>query len=115
MSLRQISELIHAKGNASTGTIGIVSAPTNLRQRVAVYRAIITIASPAVTLQFQDTTGAALSQTFQLAANPAIVLDVADNMDPWFYTVAGVGLQLVQSGTSNVGYDIYYLQQPGAF
>jgi len=113
MSARQIPELIHAKGNASTGTIAVVSAV--VRQRVAVYRAIITIASPAVTLQFQDTAGTALSQVLQLAANPAIVLDFADNMDPWFFTIAGVGLQLVQGGTSNVGYDIYYLQQPGAF
>jgi hypothetical protein len=109
VSLRQASELRHAVGNASTGTVAVVSAVAG--QRVFVYRAIVTIASPAVTLVFQDTAATALSQVFQLGANPAIVLDVADNMDPWFITGLGNGLQLVQSGTSNVGFDIYYLQR----
>ena len=111
MSLRWKPELSHAFGQGTGGTTVVVSAVA--RARVAIYRLIVTNnQAAAATLVIQDTTGVALSQTFQLGITPAMVLDLADNQDPWWVTNPGVGVQLVQgTGTNTIAWDIYYLQQ----
>jgi hypothetical protein len=107
-----MNENYHVFGNAATATIPIVAAVA--QQRVSIQRLVVTIASPAVTLIIQDSTGAALSQTFQLAVNAALVFDIApNNGEPWWTTLAGRGVQLAQSGTSNIGFDCWYLQHVG--
>ena len=110
MSLRRGTETTHIFGNASTGTIALVSAVAN--QRVYLYRMIVTITTPSISLVLQDTSGAPLSQNFQLAVQGAIVLDVSNNYDPWWISNAGLGMQFVQSGTTNVSYDVWYIQGP---
>lgn len=110
MSVRSIGELLHAFGNSTSGVTHIVPAVAN--QRVYVYRMILTTGTPAVTLTFEDTGDNDISQNFQLAANGSIVLDTPINGDPWWATGTGLGLDLEQSGTSTVSYDIWYLQGP---
>ena len=108
MSLRQASEATHIFGNVSTGTIALVGAvPT---QRVYVYSFIITIGTPAVTVTLQDTAANALSQNFQLLANGAITLDVRNDSSPWWVSGTGLGIQFAQGGSTDVSYDLWYLQ-----
>jgi hypothetical protein len=110
MSLRSLSQASHIFGNSSLATIPLVSAvPT---QRVYVYSLIITMGTPAVTVTLTDTSAAAMSQAFQLLANGAITLDYRMFGDPWWQSGTGLGIQFVQSGTTNVSYDVWYLQGP---
>ena len=108
MTVRSGMEFAHAFGTASTATIAVVPAVAG--QRVYVFRAKVTTGSPAVTLVFQDTSGAAVSQIHQLPANSTLWLD--NDGEAWYQTAPGLGLQMVQSGTSPIGYDIYYGQGP---
>jgi hypothetical protein len=109
MSLRLLSETFHVFGNSALATIPVI--PAVVRQRVSVYRLIITAATPAVTIVIQDTSGAALSQIFQGTATTLLRFDEAPGGDPWWTTAAGLGVQLVQSGTSQIGFDFWYLQR----
>lgn len=110
MSLRTTAEVAHAFGNTTSTSFTIVSSVPN--QRVYVYRVILTIGTPGVTLTFEDSNDNDLSQNFQLAANGSVVLDTPINGDPWWSTAAGAGLVLEQSGSTAVSYDIWYLQGP---
>lgn len=110
MSLRTISECAHAFGNASTATIAVV--PATPGKRVCIYRMIMTNAA-AATVTLQDTSGAALSQQFQLPAGTVpTILETQDNFDPWWSTTAGLGIQLAQGGTVNIGYDCWFQLLP---
>jgi hypothetical protein len=111
MSLRFLPETFHVMGSSAAATFPVVTATP--QQRVAIYRMILTIAAPAVNVTIQDNSGAALSQTFQLAANGAIILDDPFNGEPWFTTAAGRGVQITQSGTSTIAYDFWYIQRLG--
>lgn len=110
MSLRTQIETRHVFGSVATATIPLVAGYPN--QCCYLYKMIVTIGSPAITITVQDTASNAISQPFQLVANGALVLDIPVNMEPWWQTSIGLGLQLVQSGTTTVGYDIWYLQGP---
>lgn len=110
MSLRTTSECLHAFGNASTATIAVL--PATPSKRVCIYRMILTNAA-AATVTLQDTSGSALSQTFQLPAGTVpTILETQNNGDPWWSTVAGLGIQLAQAGTVNIGYDFWYILNP---
>lgn len=109
--LRPLSEPAHAFGNASAAVIPIVAAMTSPNRTVAVYKLVLT-ASAATNIIIQDTSGAALSQTIPLTGNKALVLNQLDDTDPWCITAAGLGVQLAQSGTANIGFDAYYLGGP---
>jgi hypothetical protein len=108
MSLRTSAECAHVFGSSSSATIALVSAVAV--KRVYVYRLIVTLASPAVTVTLQDTANAALSQPFQLAANSSITLDTPINGDPWWQSGTGLGVQFAQSGTTVIGFDVWFLQ-----
>jgi hypothetical protein len=108
MSLRTGQECQHVIANASTATIALVSAVAT--QRVYVYKLILIIGSPAVNVTLQDTSNAALSQAFQLAANGSIVIDVPANWEPWWNTGTGLGIQLFQTGTTPIGCDVWFIQ-----
>jgi hypothetical protein len=110
MAIRPVPELFHVFGSAATATIALV--PAVARQRVSVHRMILTLGATAVTITIQDTSPAALSQAIQMAANGAIILDLSWDGEPWFTTAPGLGLQLAQSGTTNIGFDIWYRQGP---
>jgi hypothetical protein len=126
--LRSISSCLHVFGSSAAATVSLATGGTGVstgatcspinavaNQRVSIYRLILTIGTPAVTVTLQDTAGTALSQPFQLAANGAVTLDIPINGDPWWTntaTAAGLGIQLSQSGTTTIGYDIYYMQGP---
>jgi hypothetical protein len=115
MSIRQRSEGIHIKGSGTGATVAVLASftPSNAQQFVSVIRMIVTV-SAAGLLTLQDTTGAALSQPFNLGANGTITLDVPTTFDPWFTTKdsnnAGAGLQFAQgTGANTVSWDIWYL------
>jgi hypothetical protein len=112
--LRTLSSCLHTFGTSTATTTSLVTGVAN--QRVSVYRLILTIGTPGVTVTIQDTaSSAALSQPFQLAANGAVTLDTPINGDPWWsntVTAAGNGIQLTQSGTTTIAYDLWYLQGP---
>jgi hypothetical protein len=108
MPIRWSQETNHVFGTAATATIALV--PAVARQRVAVYRMMLTLGSPAVTVTLQDTSSAALSQAMQIVANGAIILDISWDGEPWWMTGLGLGLQLAQSGTTSIGYDVWYRQ-----
>jgi hypothetical protein len=110
MSLRTASEALHIFGNVTTATIPLVAAVAT--KRVYVYSFIITIGTPAVTVTLQDTASNALSQNFQLLANGAITLDYRQNYDPWWVSGTGLGIQFAQGGSTDVSYDLWYLQGP---
>ena len=108
MSLRNISEAFHAFGNGSTATIAAIAATSG--RRTLIYRVVISSAA-AATVTLQDTSGAALSQQFQLAANALpLIMETQTNGDPWFITAPGLGVQLAQGGTVNIGFDLWYQQ-----
>ena len=108
MSLRQGQECSHILLNSSAGTTAAVAAVAT--QRVHIFKMILTISTPAVTIIIQDTGGAALSQTFQLAINGSITIDVPHNNEPWWSTGTGLGVQFVQSGTTPYGLDLWFIQ-----
>ena len=110
MSVRTTSELTHIFGSGATATVALIAAVPLMR--ITVHRMILTIGSPGVTVTIQDTTGAALSQPFAMAANAAMILDTPTNFDPWWQTLVGRGMQIGQSGTTAIGWDLYYLQGP---
>ena len=110
MSFKALPESTHVFGGAATATIPLVAAVP--RQRVSIYRMILTLGATAVTVTIQDTTGAALSQALQMAANGAIVLDVSEEGEPWWVSAPGLGVQLGQSGTTQINYDIWFRQGP---
>jgi len=108
MSLRWTQETTHVFGGAATATIALV--PAVARLRVSLHRCILTLGATAVNVTFQDTTGAALSQALQIPANGALVLDISEDGEPWWMTAVGLGLQLGQSGTTQLNWDIWYKQ-----
>lgn len=109
--LRPLSEPTHVFGNASTATVPIIAPMTSPDRTIAVYKLVLT-ASAATNITIQDTSGAALSSTIPLTGSKALILNQLDNNDPWFVTAAGLGVQIAQSGTANIGFDAYYLGGP---
>lgn len=109
MSLRTYSEPAHAFGNASTATVPLVAAIPG--RTVGLHKLILT-ASAATNVTIQDSSGAALSQLIPLTGSKALVLDENDNGDPFFTTATGLGIQIAQSGTANIGFDAYYTGGP---
>lgn len=110
MSMRGPGELIHVIVNSSLATIPVVAAAAT--QRVYVYKLIMDLGSPGVSVTLQDTGGGAISQTFTLLADASLILDSQINGDPWFTAGTGLGVQVFQSGTTNIGLDLYFLQGP---
>ena len=110
MSLRSGSECTHVIINSSAGTVAVVAAVP--RTRVYIYRLILVISTPGITLTIQDTASAALSASYPLAANGSITLDIPNNFDPWWTSGVGLGVQFGQTGTTLIGADVYYLQGP---
>jgi hypothetical protein len=106
-----IGTFSHAKGNSTAGTIILV--PPVAGQSVAIYRLLLSISSPAVTITIQDTSGVALSHILNFGEDSGGVLDESPAGDPWWTSGSGLGIQLEQSGTSNVGFDVWFLQRPG--
>lgn len=93
--------------NYAAGTKVLVAAagvaPT---QRVGVYSCVIN-AIAASTVQFQDTSGGALSAIFSLPVNGFLSLDTQINGDPRWMAGAGLGVQLVVGGTGPVAADVW--------
>jgi hypothetical protein len=109
MSLRITSELIHVIVNSSSNTIALVAAvPT---KRVGIFRVALVVGG-ATTVTFQDTAGVALSGPYSMAANGSITLDVSSNMDSWWNSSTGFGVQLVQNSGQAIGGDVWCLQGP---
>lgn len=108
MSQRTRPEMQHVKVNASTATIPLVTGVAG--QIISVYAIIITIGSPAVLVDIQDTVNGDISADFNLAATGFVVADPFPNGDPRWQTAAGSGLQLTQTGTTPVSCDVWYLQ-----
>jgi hypothetical protein len=108
MSLRQGQECSHVIVNSSAGTTPVVAAVATLR--VYIYKMILTIGTPAITMTIQDTAGVALTQAFQLAAGGSVTIDVPNNQEPWWNSNTGLGIQFVQSGTTPYGLDLWYVQ-----
>lgn len=105
MSLKSFSECAHVFGNGSTATIAVLAATPG--RRVCIYRFILTNAA-AATVTLQDTSGAALSQQFQLPTGTMpTIMETQQNGDPIWSTAAGLGIQLAQGGTVNIGYDMW--------
>lgn len=107
--LNTVSESIHVFGNGTTSTIAVAAAIAN--RPVSLYGLVVT-ANSATVIIVQDTSGVALSEAFPLGGNKALILDIPDNGDPIFTTVAGRGIQLAQFGSANVGFDAYYQGGP---
>src|SRR5208283_1187704 len=112
MSLRPIPECQHFIVNsAAGGTLAVVAAVAN--QGVGIYRMILTVPS-TITVTIQDTSGAALSQPFAFGASGgSITLDTPINLDPWWVSSVGKGIQLNASTSVQVSADIWYLQGAG--
>lgn len=108
MSLRTRPELqvstvkIYAAGPA------VVIVPAIAGQRVGIYRAIIQ-ASGASTMVVQDTAGGVLSATYTFTAAQFLILDVPINMDPWWQSGQGLGIQLLV-GVATINADFGFLQ-----
>lgn len=104
MTLRVFSECSHAFNNASTATIPVVPAAPG--QSLSLYRAVIT-ANVSTNVTFQDSSGAALSETFPVGGIREVILNTQSNGDPWFSTAIGKGIQLAQSAAANIGFDVW--------
>src|SRR3974390_2316975 len=110
MSLRSPGLCQHAMIANQTGAItGFGIAPIAGR-RIYLYRLILTIGTPGVTVQIQDLTGAPVSQPFLMSTFESLILNTPPDGDPWYQTVPGQGLQLSQSGTTPISMDAWYLQ-----
>ena len=107
MFLKSFPECLHAFGSFAGATQSVV--PVVAGQRVNGYAAIITVSASTSNVSIADSGGTNLSQAFQATG---ITVDRQQNGDPWWTTGIGLGLQLKQSGSATVGYDIYYLQGP---
>lgn len=114
ITLNSRPQLLHVFGNTTTSPAALVNAAGGAApavpagQRAGIFRVLITL-SVAGSITIQDTTGAALSQTFNLAANGSVVLDMPDNGDPWWQSAQGLGLQIAFTGASaNLGWDVYW-------
>lgn len=112
MSLSPIAEPAHVFGNASIATIPVVAAIAG--STISIHKLVIT-ASAATTVTIQDTSGALLSQAFPMSGSKALILDTNDNGDPWFTAVTGLGIQLAQSGSANIGFDAFYIAGVAAY
>ncbi len=109
MSLRITGELSHVIVNSSSNTIALVSAAAT--KRVGIFRVALVVGG-ATTLTFQDTASVAISGPYNMAANGSITLDVSANMDSWWNSSTGFGVQLVQTNAQTIGGDIWYMQGP---
>ncbi len=109
MSLRITSEMYHVIVNSSSNTIALVAAQPN--QRVGIFRVALVVGG-ATTITFQDTGGNALSGPYAMAANGSITLDVSGNMDSWWNSNTGFGVQLSQNSGVAIGGDVWYIQGP---
>jgi hypothetical protein len=112
MSLRTTSECLHYVTTTANASASFTVVPAVGILKVGIYRMLLTIGSPAVTVQLKDTAGGVLSQPFQLSANGTIAVDTQENLDPWWITGSGLGVVVTQTGTTPIGLDLYYLQGP---
>ncbi len=109
MSLRITSELFHVIINSSSNTIALVSAvPT---KRVGIFRVSLVVGG-ATTLTWQDTGGNALSGPYNIPTSTTWVFDVSSNMDSWWNSPTGFGVQLAQTNSQAIGGDVWYIQGP---
>lgn len=88
----------------STGDNTIIAAVAN--QGIRVYK-IFFVADATTTIVFKNGS-TALSGSIPLFAGGAFVLDVSQ--EPWFMTSIGSAFVINQSGTANVGGQIYFHQ-----
>ena len=106
MSLRTTPECFHVFGSGATATIVLIPAVPG--KRVLIQRMVVTLGSGNTNVTLQDTSGAAMSQPFQGAANELIIFNMQANGEPWWTTSPGLGFQIGQSGTVTIGYDVWY-------
>lgn len=109
MSLKSRLDTTHAIVAAAAGTTAVVSAVAG--QRAGIYKMIVNTSTTA-TFVIQDTANTALSQTFSFGANGGtFTLDIPINLEPWWQSGNGLGLQFVVTGAT-VNVDVWYLQTP---
>jgi hypothetical protein len=72
---------------------------------------LLTLGSPAIQLQLVGNTSNYISQPFIIGAGGSLAFGVPANMDPWWQSLSGDPLQLLQNGTTTIKYDIWYLQR----
>jgi hypothetical protein len=110
-TLNSRSQLFHNFGTTTTaGTVHVIPVASVLpvNTRAAIYAMIVTV-STASTMLIQDTTPTTISQTFQLAINGSIVLDMRDNGDFWWQaTGAGLGIDFVFTATPTAAWDVWW-------
>ena len=110
-NLHRFMENNHSIINTAAGGT-VVFAPAVAQQRVGVYRLLL-ITNAAVTVTFQDTSGAALSAPYTFGTNGgSITLDIPINGDMWWLSSLGLGMQLVISAAVQVSADVYWMQGP---
>jgi hypothetical protein len=112
LRFRSEAILVSSKGsNYNVGASPITIVPTTQLvgvQRAGIYRVVIE-AIGAATIQFQDTGANLISGQFSLGALGFFILDIPINGDPWWQaTAAGLGLQLLLTGTGPVAADIWW-------
>src|ERR1700719_8351 len=108
MSMRTRSECQHVAVNSSAANFTLVNGVAG--QIVSVYAMILTIGATAVQVNLEGTVTPDISQLFNLPANGSIVLDRQISGDPWWIFPVGEGVSIEQSGTTQIGVDLYYLQ-----
>jgi len=112
LRFRSEAILVSSKGaNYTVAGSPITIVPTTQLvglQRAAIYRVAIE-AIGAATVQFQDTGANVISAQFSLAALGFLILDTPINGDPWWQAAAaGLGLQMLLTGTGPVAADIWW-------
>ena len=95
------SAVVNIPGDASTNLVAAVAGKT-----VRLFRVLL-IMDAATSITFKSA-ATALSGPMPIAANGGFILDF--NGDPWYQTVAGEALVLVQTGTANIGGTVWYGQ-----
>jgi hypothetical protein len=100
--------LSHVAGTGTTGSFTIIAGTAG--QSIAIFGLALTgefgtVGTPTAALQ--DTSGGALSQTFQVSGPVNLLLPMS-LLSPYWVAPLGLGVQIVQSGTITIGYDVWY-------
>lgn len=90
------------------GTNVIIPAPTD--GRIAIYSALLS-AQNITRFYFATDTGFPISGTIILPAGFPLVLDIRENMDPWFLGPKNTGVAIIVSANEVFG-DIYWMEVP---
>jgi hypothetical protein len=109
MSLRPRLEALPFQATGVTTTSVVAAAVAG--QRVGLYRLIIQ-ATVAGNFQIQDTAAGALSPVFALSLNQILVLDNPINLEPWWQSGSGLGLQVAVTGGGTMSINGWFLQGP---